>query len=454
MNITEMTETNLQAALNNLPENAPEAVVSTTFVMPHLLEALGFSQGESCPEFDTGAGAADYAVRKTVGDDVFLCTRSNPEILFELKGRDVNLADNSIQYQRTVKQLKKYLLAPKCKSTKWGIVTNSIHIQLFRKHGKVVHPATPCIEINFENIDSNVREICQKIQSSIKALVVAVYNNKGGVGKTTTTTNVASILALAGKRVLVIDFDPNQQDLTSSLGIPLSDGKVYGALTNREECLSKAIERYSPPVNRKDRDYGFDVIPADRLLVEEIGEDKLKQFWKDDTLHKNLFNFKLEYDYIFIDAPPNWRIFSKQAVYAADVVLIPTKHNNLFSLENAATAITKFIPDSQKAKGDGTPIALPIFFNGEKITQPQLLNAQQEINSIIKEAKRRKDDNGSFNLLPYFYPRYTNARKDLHIFQVPNYANIANSAFARVPAAYKDKSAREYYKSLVMEYFW
>lgn len=100
-----------------------------------------------------------------------------------------------------------------------------------------------------------------------------------------------------------------------------------------------------------------------------------------------------------IDSPPNWRVFSQLAVYAADVVLIPTKHNNLFSLENAATAIKKFIPEVQAQKADGSPIPLPIFFNGEKITPPQLAAAQQELINIIKTAKKEKE---KFDLLPLF----------------------------------------------------
>ena len=129
---------------------------------------------------------------------------------------------------------------------------------------------------------------------------------------------------------------------------------------------------------------------------------------------------------------------------------MPTKHNNLFSLENAATAIKKFIPEIQEYKKDGSPIALPIFFNGENITEPQREIAQKEISKIIETTKREKE---RFNLLPYFYPRYTSARKDLHIHEVPSYANIAGAAFSRIPAVYRDSYAREYYKSLAKEYF-
>lgn len=442
-----MTGLSLKSVLENLPDAAPEAVVDQHFSLP-LFEALGFQAQEIHPEYQTGDGkAVDKAARKTIGDDIFLYTKSNPNLLIELKGRDVNLSSDSAQYRKTVNQLKEYLLAPNCKTAQWGIITNSCHIQLFRKHGKVIYPATECLALNQDNVDQVIAGIRHKIEHPAKALTIAVYNNKGGVGKTTTTVNLAAILTFLGKRVLAIDFDPNQQDLTSSLGLPLGQGEVYNALNERGIELQSVAHPYRFPLKKSNTELRFDVIPADRKL-ESLSEEKLKQQLKHSVLYRKLESARQEYDYILIDAPPNWRSFSKIAVYAADVILMPTKHNNLFSLENAAMAITKFFPDVQAEKKDGGPIPLPIFFNGEKITPPQLATAQQEIGNIIKAARKEK-----FDLLPYFYPRYTASRKDLHIPQVPSYANIAGSAFSRIPAVYRDRSAHEYYKNLAKEYF-
>ncbi|MEH2153025.1 AAA family ATPase [Nostoc sp.] len=441
-----MTIISLRAALQSLPENAPEPVINDLFAL-HFLRALGFQSEEIHPEYNTGDGAVDKAVRKTIGDDIFLHTKSNPYLLLELKGRDINLSEDAAQYQRTVNQLKRYLLAPNCKTVQWGIITNSCHIQLFRKHGKVIYPATQCLPIDGDNIDNVVALIRKKIENPTKALTIAVYNNKGGVGKTTTAVNLAAILTFLGKKVLAIDFDPNQQDLTSSLGLPLSKGSVFEALKERGIELQRTLHPYKFPLKKLNAELRFDIIPADQELTD-APEQLLRNHLQPHTLYQKLEFSRQEYDYILIDAPPNWRVFSQLAVYAADVVLIPTKHNNLFSLENAAIAIKKFIPEVQSEKADGSPIPLPIFFNGEKITLPQLAVAQQEINNIIKTAKKE-----GFDLLPYFYPRYTNAKKDLHIHEVPSYANIAGSAFSRIPAVYRDRSAHEYYKNLAKEYF-
>ncbi|WP_202947519.1 AAA family ATPase [Nostoc punctiforme] len=441
-----MTIISLRAALQSLPENAPEPVIKDLFA-PYLLRSLGFQSEEIHPEYNTGDGAVDKAARKTIGDDVFLHTKSNPYLLLELKGRDINLSEDAAQYQRTVNQLKRYLLAPNCKTVQWGIITNSCHIQLFRKHGKVIYPATQCLPIDANNIDNVVASIRKKIENPTKALTIAVYNNKGGVGKTTTTVNLAAILTFLGKKVLAIDFDPNQQDLTSSLGLPLSKGSVFEALKERGIELQSTLHPYKFPLKKLNSELRFDIIPADQELID-APEQLLRNHLQPHTLYQKLEFSRQEYDYILIDAPPNWRVFSQLGVYAADVVLIPTKHNNLFSLENAAIAIKKFIPEVQSTKADGSPIPLPIFFNGEKITLPQLAVAQQEINNILKTAKKE-----GFDLLPYFYPRYTNAKKDLHIHEVPSYANIASSAFSRTPAVYRDRSAHEYYKNLAKEYF-
>jgi cellulose biosynthesis protein BcsQ len=432
----------LKSYLEDLPQDAREAIVSTNFAR-YLISYLGFSTTEIIPSYDTGGGGiTDFATRRNLENDIFLQTKSNPFLLIELKGRDINLTENSPSYKATVNQLKRQLLGTKCQAAQWGIITNGSHIQLFRKHGKIIFPATTCIELTPDNIDNTIALIKTKIDNTPKALTVTVYNNKGGVGKTTTTVNLAAILAFLGKKVLVLDFDFNQRDLTSSLlNINPEDGLLEKALTDRNIDLRSVIRPYI--FKNTKLQITFDVVPADNK-ISGLTESDFHPEMTVSTLHKKLDLARYEYDYIFIDAAPNWRFTSRLAVYAADVVLLPTKHNNSFSLNNAAIAIKKFLPQMQNLKKDGTPIALPIFFNGEKITQPQLELAQKEIDQILKNDK---------TLLPYFYPRYTNAKKDLHIHQVPEYAIIASAAFARVPAVYKNRSVYDYYKDLAKEYF-
>ena len=327
----------------------------------------------------------------------------------------------------------------------WGIITNSQHIQLFRKHGKVIHPASLCLEINENNINEIAKQIRQKIEHTPKALTVAIYNNKGGVGKTTTTVNLAAILTLLGKKVLTVDFDPNQKDLTTSLNAKPQKSTLFSILEDKNNLVyfQDVVQTYTVEFKSLKKSLSFDIIPCDDVLGDK-SETEIMQLFQINRLGQVLSKVKFHYEYILIDVPPNWRFFSQSAIFASDVVLLPTKHNNLFSLENAAKAIREFIPEIQNFKKDGSPVGLPIFWNGEKITDPAKLTAQKAIDNIINKDK---------SLLPYFYPRFTNANKDRHIFEIPSYANIANATFSLIPAVYKDKTARDYYLALAQEYF-
>ncbi|MEN9259826.1 MAG: ParA family protein [Thermostichus sp. HHBFW_bins_43] len=444
------TPSPLQQALHVLPKDASESIVSNIF-SPKLFEALGFQQGETVPQFRVsprGGSAVDYALRKnTSTDDFFLKSRKNPNLLVELKARNCDLSPGSKDYIETCQQLKCYLLAPRCiHSAEWGIITNANYIQLFRKHGRVVFPATPCRSINSENIDKLVKQMKQKIDQPERALTISVYNNKGGVGKTTTVVNLAATLTIGGWKVLVVDFDPNQEDLTKVLNISPVEGEIYRNLSDKNKNVAEIIKPFfCLPETKQQR---FDVIPADPAMRGQ-DEAKLRQSMRFYDLRDKLLSAKSSYDYILIDTPPNWRFFSQLSLYAADVVLIPVKHNDLFSLQNAVTVITQFIPDIQEERKDGGPIALPIFLNGGKFTESQRKTTEKTIKEIIADVQEKRQ----FDLDPYFLSYKTSGNKDFNPLEIPAYAGIFNASFARVPAAYRDRKAFDYYNNLVKEYF-
>lgn len=437
--------TDLIRALESLPSIAPEAVVSTIFVEA-LLETLGFSKFERCPQFSSGDGgdAVDFAARKNTIDDNFLHSRQNPFLLIEVKGQNINLASGSPTYKTTSAQLKRYLLARNCKTAKWGIVTNSNHIQLFRRHGKVVVPATANFEINRVNLSSIVSEIKAKIEHTPKALTVCVYNNKGGVGKTTTIVNLAGILQRHGKKVLIVDFD-SQSDTTRSLQLQPGQVRLSDCLTDRRLSIQEAVVPFNVMVRGQPK-HLFDVVPCDSGMEAFTQNSvKLAQIEKGIARLKDLLQGACHiYDYILIDCPTQWLYFSQSGVYASDVVLIPTKHNGLNSLHNAARVIKDFIPEIQMARKDGAPIALPIFFNGEKVSDNSLRVANAEIDRIIAEDK---------SLKAYFYPKTKSGFSDKTIFEIPAYACVANAAFSHIPAVYKNRVVSDYYDRLAKEYF-
>ena len=242
--------------------------------------------------------------------------------------------------------------------------------------------------------------------------------------------------------------------MTDSLNAKSGKLKLYNCLKDKQNLadLRQAIYAYTKTF-KGGITLNFDVIPVDDVLAQ-ADEDEIRKEISIRSLRKKLAALKSEYDYILIDAPPNWRYYSISAIYAADVVLIPAKHNNVRSLQNAATAIQQYIPEIQqdrqkKTKGlEWGAIALPIFFNGEKIADAARVNAKNAITSIIKKAKAENN----FDLIPYFFPRYKPGN-NTNIFELPNNAYISYSTFEKIPAVYKSKVAYDYYSQLAKEYF-
>ncbi len=447
-----MDLTDLKQAIQSLPQNAPEPVVSARFV-PVLLRALGFDLSETVPQFETGQGPVDYAARRSSKHDRFIDTRTQPFLYVEVKGQERTLTGQHPHYTKTLVQLKRYLLAPNSESVQWGVMTNSRHAQLFRKHGKVVYPVTPCLDCS--DIEQVISTFRRHIATPPRALTVAVYNNKGGVGKTTTTINLAAALTVLGKSVLAIDFDPNQQDLGDSLGMPsVKGGTLLEALSRKSASIQDSIQTYTYKHPKAPRGFAFDVILSDASMASEIDEVKLRQKVRPDALLRALEAVKDNYDYILIDAPPNWRIFSQRAVYAADVVLMPAKHDNLHSFQNAAMAITELLPQVQEEHikdGGAGPTALPVFLNSapSSISHVQSEMMHQAIVKIIKHNRTHKN----IDLTPFFYPKWVPGQRNNDMAQIQQLAYISKADFHHVPAVFGFKVAREQYFEFVREYF-
>lgn len=156
--------------------------------------------------------------------------------------------------------------------------------------------------------------------------IISVFNQKGGVGKTTTVVNLAAALGEKNKKILVIDLDP-QGNSTSGLGIDKSEleSSIYDIMI---------IQDYKNPIATMSKN--VDIMPSNSDLsgfeIEAVGLDER------ELLLKKFIDTLDNYDYIFIDCPPSLGLLSINALSASDSVLIPIQ-SEYYALEGVSQLV-------------------------------------------------------------------------------------------------------------------
>ena len=160
---------------------------------------------------------------------------------------------------------------------------------------------------------------------------IAIFNQKGGVGKTTTNINLAACLAIKGKKVLILDIDP-QGNTTSGIGVSKKtlDKTVYNILVDPDFDPNEAIIHTEVE--------NLDLIPASvDLAGAEVELVSMKG--REISLKKGLDKIRHKYDYIFIDCPPSLGLLTINSLTAVDSVLIPIQCE-FYALEGVSQLVS------------------------------------------------------------------------------------------------------------------
>ncbi len=242
----------------------------------------------------------------------------------------------------------------------------------------------------------------------MSAEIVSVVNQKGGTGKTTTTMNLGCALASLGKRVLLVDLDP-QGNLSYSLGITEPQKTMAEVLTG--QCSAKeAIVRTE----------GVDVLPGSPEMadieVSLAGQEQREKFLK-----KTLSGLSSHYDYILIDSPPSLSLLTINALNAAQSVVVPMQLEvlalqGLNQILNTVEQVKKSMNSKLKVKG----ILLVMYDKRRKLSQELQSFMEENVKNRIYDSVIRLNvklaEAPSFGQSVISYDPASNGAKDYMAF--------------------------------------
>ncbi len=354
----------------SLPNDYSEAELDRNLVSK-IFEQLGYDRHQVKIQNNIGIAAAlkpDYLIYQD---------RSKPPVLVvEIKKRDPALAkvgdanfvkscEDHLLYQDAVgltnnprnNGILQYLditkVKPECLAS-YGLVFNGDFFQLWRRVDGLIIPMTTIKRVTKTSLSKLLKELAKCLQAPPSALVTAIWNRKGGVAKTTNTINIASCLALAGKRVLLIDLDP-QNDLTTGIGLkanfsPDYFDRVYKKiqlqkLDYAKEIIDKAIQNKTYLTSDKNS-FNLSLLSSNKKHLDKVNNNPENAHLPYQIFNDILNLIRYEYDYIFIDSSPKPDKLTECLLCTAEVILLPIDVGGR-SLKHAIDLSQRVIPEIQ-----------------------------------------------------------------------------------------------------------
>lgn len=331
-----------------------ESEVESKLIVDYLLPALGYEPDHWYQEVALGRIRLDFLAFAAQVLPFTLDENSPLSLVIEAKSPRHSL-------DRYVRRLRQYLtsLYAKC-----GVLTNGKDFRVYKRFGDRMQLWFQCpgneIEHRLEEIKtligrdslqaSATRTVINRPKEVKPMKKIAIYHNKGGVGKTTVSVNLAAALRNQGYSVLLVDLD-SQANSTFATGLvkfqfeeddDLKDRNVYHVLESGDFYNISEVARKSDLFNAQE----LDVIPSHISLIE--GQFKLNSVISSWTrLLKKLKREEEKYDFVIIDTPPSRDLYARVAIIAADALIIPSDlrpfaNQGLSSVKNFISEVAEF----------------------------------------------------------------------------------------------------------------
>ncbi|ABA24301.1 conserved hypothetical protein [Trichormus variabilis ATCC 29413] len=319
-----------------------ESEVESKLIVQYLLPQLGYTPDTWHQEVAVGSIRLDFLAFAAQVLPFVLDANSPLSVVMEAKHPKQNLNNH-------VPRLRHYLTSL---NVRYGLLTNGKEIRIYEKVKNYVQLVFQCsgkeVEIKLEEIQNLIsRESLKEIQlidqSKINQVevkqpnlqvqdqntmkIIAIYHNKGGVGKTTVAANLAAALSKKGKSVLLIDID-SQANTTFATGLIKFQFEEDDDLRERNvfHLLESGDFNFIPDVVRKSDYFNnpeIDVIPSHITLIQE--QEKLNKILASRSrLVSKLKRVENNYDIVIIDTPPSRDLYAQVALIASDYLIIPS----------------------------------------------------------------------------------------------------------------------------------